>query len=44
VKTRLNRGRPELFSQLPTASRIYQCDRFPQRLNQDGNSTRKFSV
>ena len=28
VKTRLSRGRSELFSQLPTVSSIYQCDWF----------------
>jgi len=44
VKTRLSRGRSELFSQLLSAGSIYQCDWFPQRPNRDGNSTRKFSV
>ena len=36
VKTRLSQGRSEFFSQLLTASSIYQCDWFLQRRNQDG--------
>ena len=30
VKAHLSQGRSELFSQLPFASSVYQCDWFPQ--------------
>ena len=44
VKKRLSRGRSDLLSQLPSISSINRGDWFPQRRNQDGNFTRRFSV
>jgi hypothetical protein len=44
VKTRLNEGRAELFSQLPSSDRSCRCIWFLHRRNRDGNSTRKLDV
>ena len=44
VKTRSSQGCTELFSQLPSSGRSYQCNWFPHRRNRDGNSTRKLNI
>jgi hypothetical protein len=44
VKTRSNQGCTELFSQLPSSGRSYQCNWFPHRRNRDGNSTPKLNI